>query len=145
MPVETIEFIKLIIGIFIIIIPGYLWSFLFFSNISRLERFVFGFMLGLGVICCGAFVVDVILGMHITPIVIYLLFTIYTIPVLVLYIISIVKTGLPKPKLLQHLKNPKILLLILILGFSVFMTFLPHWSDNYYLPFHVDEWIPSGF
>jgi hypothetical protein len=30
---------------------------------------------------------------------------------------------------------------MVILAFAAFMIFLPHLSNGYYLPFHVDEWI----
>ena len=39
----------------------------------------------------------------------------------------------------------KNLLLIGLLSFIMFMTFLPHLSMNYYLPFHVDEWINLSY
>jgi len=139
-PIETIELFKLIIGIFIITIPGYLWSLLFFKNLNPLERFVFGFLLSLGVLCCGTFILDIVFGILVTQNIIFLLLALYTIPVLILYILFIIRSGLPKLNL-EYFKTPKFMLLLLILMFSVFMIFLPHWSDNYYLPFHVDEWI----
>lgn len=140
MPIETIELLKLIGGIFVLIIPGYLWSYLFFKNLEPLERLVFGFVLGLGVLCFGTFMLDMVFGLPVTQNKIFILFAVYTIPILVLYIIFIIKYGMPKLNL-NYFKNPKFILLILILAFSVFMISLPHWSDNYFLPFHVDEWI----
>ena len=44
MPVEAIELVKLIGGIVILTIPGYLWSFLFSKQLTYLERLVFGFL-----------------------------------------------------------------------------------------------------
>ncbi|MFW6122276.1 MAG: hypothetical protein ACOC80_15445 [Petrotogales bacterium] len=140
MPIETIELVKLIGGIFALIIPGYLWSYLFSENIEPLERFVFGFLLGLGVLCFGPFMLDVVFGLPITQNKILVLLATYTIPIIIMYIVSISKYGLAKPNL-NYFKNPKFILLILILAFSVFMISLPHWSDHYFLPFHVDEWI----
>ena len=131
---------KLIAGIFILIIPGYLWSFLLFKDLKTLERIVFGFVLSLGVICCGMFLLDVVFSLPLTATKVFILLAAYTIPVVVLYIFSIYRFGLPKLHL-EYFKNPRIMLLILILAFSVFMIFLPHWSDHYFLPFHVDEWI----
>ena len=39
------------------------------------------------------------------------------------------------------IKNKKFLLLAGILLFTTFITFLPHLSNSYFLPFHVDEWV----
>jgi hypothetical protein len=45
------------------------------------------------------------------------------------------------PKLrLDYFKDPKLIILGFILLFSAFLVFLPHFTNNYYLPFHVDEW-----
>jgi len=139
-PVELFELLKLVIGVFIITIPGYLWSFLLFKEFKPLERLVFGFLLGLGVISCGTFVIDVLFGLPVTGTKVFILLLVYTIPSVVLYVFSIYKSGLPKLNL-EYFKTPKFMLLLIILVFAVFMMFLPHWSDNYYLPFHVDEWI----
>lgn len=144
MPIEAIELLKLIAGIFILIIPGYLWSFLLFKDLKALERIVFGFVLSLGVICCGMFLLDVVFSLPLTATKVFILLAAYTIPVVVLYIFSIYRFGLPKPNF-AYLKTSKYILLLLILVFTVFMIFLPHWSDNYFLPFHVDEWIHWGY
>ena len=154
MPVEPIELLKLIGGIFIIIIPGYLWSFIFSKDLKHLERVAFGFMLGIIALTCGTFGLEIVFGMVITQTLVFLLFAAYVIPVLVLYLLSIIRFGFPrrhglndseitKKKICKGIlfKNKKIVLLLAILAFSVFMTLLPHWSDNYFLPFHVDEWI----
>lgn len=140
MPLEQFELLKIVSVIFIIIIPGYLWSFLLFKDLKILERLVFGLILSLGIICCGAFAIDILFDQPVTSIKIFILLAVYSIPSVVLYILSINRFGLPKPNL-YFLKKPKFILLLLILAFSVFMIFLPHWSDNFYLPFHVDEWI----
>lgn len=140
MPVEPFELLKIVIGIFIITIPGYLWSFLLFKDLKTLERLVFGFLLSLGVICCGTFAMDVFFGQSVTSTKVFILLAVYSIPSVVLYILFIYRYGLPKPNL-EFFKKPKFILLLLLLTFSVFMIFLPHWSDNFYLPFHVDEWI----
>ena len=144
MPIEAIELLKLIVGIFILIIPGYLWSVLLFKNLKTLERIVFGFVLNLGVLCCGMFLLDVIFGMSLTATKVFVLLAAYTIPIVVLYIFSIYRFGIPKPNF-TYLKTSKYMLLLLILAFTVFMIFLPHWSDDYFLPFHVDEWIHWSF
>jgi len=47
MPVEPFEFAKLILGIIIITIPGYLWSYIFSKKLTHSERIMFGFIIGL--------------------------------------------------------------------------------------------------
>lgn len=139
MPVEPFEIIKLIIGIIIITIPGYLWSYIFSKKLTHLERFVFGFMLGLGFLTCATFLLNVFFDILITQTLIFILYAFYAIPVFILYGLSVYKFGIPK----IHFKpiNIKFVWLLVILGFAFFMMFLPHLSNNYYLPFHVDEWI----
>lgn len=140
MPVEPIEIIKLLLNVVIITIPGYLWSCLFSKTFTRFERIVFGFLCGLMFLVIVTFILDVIFKVKITQTVIIALFTIYFIPILILYVLSLRASGLPKIHL-DILKNKKIMLLVCILGFSFVMSFLPHLTNNYYLPFHVDEWI----
>lgn len=140
MPIDPYELIKLVASIFIIIAPGYLWSFLFSKHLTRLERFVFGFVIGIGVLIFALFIFNIIFDAKITQTFTILLFTLYTIPVLVLYGLHIRRFGLPKIDI-APIKNKKFLLLVGILLFTAFMTFLPHLSNNYFLPFHVDEWI----
>ncbi|MDG6229807.1 MAG: hypothetical protein QCH96_07565, partial [Candidatus Thermoplasmatota archaeon] len=82
----------------------------------------------------------------------------YTATIIVLYLYSLIKKGFsPQTKkyatILRHLitqplKTVKehrtiqiLLLLIGVLLFSLYMGFLPHLKENYFLPFHVDEWI----
>ena len=140
MPIEPFELLKLIGGIVILTIPGYLWSFLFSKQLTYLERLVFGFVLGLGILACGVFVISVLFNIRITQTFVLALFALYATPVFILYGLSIYRFGLPKINL-KPLKNKKFILLVIILGFSFFMTFLPHLLNNYFLPFHVDEWI----
>jgi len=101
MPVEPFEFIKLTIGVLIIIIPGYLWSFLFSKQITTLERLVFGFISGLGVITCGTFLINTFFDVPITKNFVIFLFAIYTISAFVFFpsrsillIISLVISGI---------------------------------------------------
>jgi len=140
MPVEFVELVKLIGGIILLTVPGYLWSFFLFKDLRNVERIVFGFVLSLGVFCCGMFVIDVLLGLPLTAIKVFLLLAVYAASSGVVFFYFIYKSGLPKlyP---ASLKNQKVLLLLSILAFTAFMIFLPHLSNGYYLPFHVDEWI----
>jgi len=140
MPVEPFELIKLIACIFVIVIPGYLWSFLFSKHLTRLERFVFGFVFGLGVLTCATFIGNVVFNIEITQTFVVLLFALYATPAFILYGLSIYRFGLPKIDL-TPIKDKKFLLLAGILCFILLMMFLPHLSNNYFLPFHVDEWI----
>lgn len=140
MPLDLYEFIKLLTGIFIIIVPGYLWSFLFSKHLTCLERFVFGFVIGIGVLISALFIFNIIFDAKITQTFTILLFILYTVPVLVLYGLHIYRFGLPTIDF-TPIKNKKFLILAGILLFTAFMTFLPHLSNSYFLPFHVDEWI----
>jgi hypothetical protein len=141
MPVEFVELAKLISGIILLIVPGYLWSFILFPKIPHLERIVFGFVLGLCVLSCGMFILNVVFGITLTYTVIWLLFALYTIPVLIIiiYCLLVFKFDFKKPSF-KDFKNPKLLLLVFVLGFTVLMIFLPHLKEGYFLPFHVDEW-----
>ncbi|MCK4348691.1 MAG: hypothetical protein KAW47_08750 [Thermoplasmatales archaeon] len=156
MPVDIIDLGRLILAIILLIIPGYLWSFIFSKDLKRLERIVFGFVLSLCVLSFGSFIIDVLLGLPITATKVFLLLAVYTIPVLILYSISVLRFDSPIKKLkkfkklklkefiklkFKKIKNPKFLLLAFILAFSAFMIFLPHYRGDYFLPFHVDEWM----
>jgi len=77
-PVEPIELIKLIGGIFIFIIPGYLWSFMFFKDLNRLERVVFGFVLTTCMFVLAFFTFDIVLNIPITQNKTVLLYAVYT-------------------------------------------------------------------
>lgn len=140
MPVEFVELAKLIGGIILIIIPGYLWSFFLFQDLKQSERIIFGLILSLGVLCNGMFVIDVLLNLPLTALKVFLLLIVYTISSIVVFSYFIYKSGLPTLSL-SFLKNPRVLLLFGILTFTAFMAFLPHLYNGYYLPFHVDEWI----
>lgn len=140
MPFEQFELIKLIIGIIIITIPGYLWSFVIFKQITRLERFIFGLILGFGVLTCTLFMFNVILNVKITQHLTISLFVVYTCSSILSYCLHLNKYGFPKIDL-KNLKNRKFIILTAIIGFTFLMIFLPHLSNNYLLPFHVDEWV----
>lgn len=140
MPVDILDLTKLISGIILFIIPGYLWTFFILKDLKILERIVFGFVLSLGVICCGLFIIDVLLRLPLTPIKVSLLLAIYAASGIIFFSYTVYKSGLSRFHF-SFLKQPKIFLLTAILAFATFMIFLPHLSYNYYLPFHVDEWI----
>jgi len=140
-PIEPTELIKLIGGIFIIIIPGYLWSFLFFKQLTILERVVFGFVISLIVLTCGVFAIEIIFNFSITQNILLLLYIAYTIPVVILFSLSVKRFGKPKIPKKEDIINKKNLLLVFILSFVFFVVFIPHLKNGYFLPFHVDEWI----
>lgn len=139
MPVEFVELIQLIGGLILLTIPGYLWSFIIFHTITTLERIMVGFVLGLCVLSCGMFLLDVGCNLRFSSTIIWLLFAAYSIPALIYYGLVLYKNGYKKPDF-KELKNKKFLLLIIILGFTAFMVFLPHLKEWYFLPLHVDEW-----
>ena len=160
MPVDIIDLGRLILAIIMFIIPGYLWSFLFLKqkDITRLERIVFGFVLSISMFVLAFFTFDLILNLPITQNKTVLLYAVYTGVILFLFVVSIIKKGIPYQtkqffsNIKMLIKQPKqtlitnktvqiLLLLIGVLIFAAYMGFLPHLKDSYFLPFHVDEWI----
>lgn len=137
---DFLELIKLLIGVFVIVLPGYLLSYLFSKLFTRLERIVFGFILGVILFSVGPYVLNVFFNVYLSREIILLLYLLYTIPAVLIFSYIWYKSGkhiLEIPRFFTR-KN---LLLLSLLSFILFMTFLPHFSMNYYLPFHVDEWI----
>ena len=116
MPIEINELIKLIIGIFIITIPGYFLSFLLKDKLTQLERFIFGFVVGIGILTYLLFILNILLNIKITQNVTIIIYTIYTVIVIILYLLKNYKYGLLKINL-KIIKNKKIILLGLILIF----------------------------
>lgn len=140
MPVDVIDLGKLIVGIALLIIPGYLWSYLFSKTITRLERLVVGFLLGVIVFSATPFLLNVFFQITLSRDLILLLFLCYLIPAVLLFFYQWYTSRKPRPVFSVHLTQKNLLLLVL-LAFTIFLTFLPHLSKNYFLPFHVDEWV----
>lgn len=157
MPVDIVDLSRLIGAIILLIVPGYLWSFIFLKNITRLERIVFGLVLTISMFVLAMFTIDVILGLPLTYTKTWVLYGVYTGIIFILYFISLFKIGLSTQtkqlftkfkeffkqpiKTIRTNKNLQILLFLTgIIIFAGFMGLLPHIKDNYYLPFHVDEW-----
>ena len=138
MPIELFEMLKLAAGLIIITIPGYLWSFIFSKKLTIIERLIFGFILSLSFITISAYFLNIFFDIKLTFLFIIALYLIYALPIIILYLISIYKLGLPKIKIKPL--NLKYLMLIGLIFFIFFMIFLPHIINNHYLPFHVDEW-----
>jgi len=146
MPVEPVELLKLIIGLVILAIPGYLWSYLFSKQITHLERSLFGLCCTLAFFTITCFALNSLFQIKITQTMVWLLYAFYLIPILILffYLIGIRRWQVPKiPR--GFLKNTTTILLLVILCFCFVMMFLPHLQNNYYLPFHVDEWIHYSY
>ena len=181
MPIEIVELGKLVVAILLFIVPGYLWSFLFFkpkttkmrntnpfvknksthetpTSITRLERIIFGFILTMSMFILIFFIMDLILNIPITRTKTLIIYSVYSIPILAIIIIKIIRNEITdqtkkffshikkiSKQPIDHIKTNKtiqiLLLLTAILAFAMFMGFLPHLKENYYLPFHVDEWI----
>jgi hypothetical protein len=140
MPVEPVELIKLIIGLIILTTPGYLWGYLFSAELTHLERILFGFVCGLAFLTISTFALNFLLNIKITQTLVWILYVFYLIPVAIIFSISMLGYSLPKINFI-FFKNKTVIILIIVLSLSFIMMFLPHLSNNYYLPFHVDEWI----
>jgi hypothetical protein len=140
MPVEPVELLTLIGGLLILTIPGYLWSYFFSQTLTSLERLVFGFFTGLLYLSIASYALSFLFP--ITAILIWLLYLAFLLPILLLalYKLATHRTHLPTLKLTIP-QNKTTLLLLALLCFSFLMALLPHLHNNYYLPFHVDEWI----
>jgi len=142
MPVEPVELLTLIMGLIILTIPGYLWSYLFSKQLTHPERLLFGFLCGLAFFTIGTFALNMLFSIKITQTIVWILYPVYLIPVIIFSIYAIETRHWKLPKLsLTCFKNKTVILLLAILSFTFLMMFLPHLSNNYYLPFHVDEWI----
>ena len=77
MPIEVLEILKLTIGVLIIIIPGYFFSFLFSKKLKFFERVVFGFVLSLGIIVSILYLNNVIFNFLMTRNSVLLIFAFY--------------------------------------------------------------------
>jgi hypothetical protein len=142
MPVEPVELLKLIIGLIILTIPGYLWSYLFSRQLSILERALFGLLCNLAFFTITCFALNSLFHITITQTLVWLLYAVFLIPILILSISMILLRRWPLPTIPRgFLKKPTTILLLVLLCFSFLMMLLPHLQNNYYLPFHVDEWI----
>jgi len=139
MPVEPFEITKLILGLIVLTIPGYLWSFYFSEKLKTAERIVFGFMITLGFLSCLSYILNALFKIKITQTLAIILYLIFSIPIFILFALSAYKYDLSKLK--PEKINIKYVWLLGIIIFVFFMTMLPHIINNYYLPFHVDEWI----
>lgn len=158
MPIEVVELTKLVLGIIAFILPGYLWSFLFIQNLYRLERVVFGFVLTLSLFVVSFFILEIVFAVAITYLKTLVIFAVYCAVIACLYVLSVKRNGIPhqtktfisttktffKSPVQTIKEQPGIQLFLLVVGvlcFALYMGFLPHLKESYYLPFHVDEWI----
>jgi len=140
MPIQAFDILQLIIGVILLTVPGYLWSYVFSKTITRLERIVFGFVFSLAGLTTLSFMLHYLIGLQVTLLNLWILYLIYTIPVIILFLLSLYTFGKKQvPRINLPLKKSK--LLLMILSFSTLMAFLPHIINHYFLPFHVDEWI----
>jgi hypothetical protein len=158
LPVDILDFIRLLIGIIILIIPGYLWSIILFKKISILERIIFGFVLTISLFVLAFFCFDFIIKIPATQTKTIIIYVIYISIPSTLFLktdfrknmfLQIKKIYFTSKKIIFHPRNAItqdknlqiLIILACILVFSAFMGFLPHLKEGYYLPIHVDEWI----
>ncbi len=150
MGIENMEYMRLLFGIFLFVLSGYLWSLLIFRKIRVTERIAigFGFTMAVSVIVVMAFS----LYMKVTASFFIEFFAVYTlIPAAVIAtkkFIAIKKKGFSfstKQFIPKKREMIKFLILVGILIFVFYMTFLPHSVKDYNLPFHADEWVHWGY
>ncbi|MEA2055062.1 MAG: LamG-like jellyroll fold domain-containing protein [Candidatus Thermoplasmatota archaeon] len=140
MGIESMEYARLLWGIMMMILSGYLWSLLIFKKMKVQERIVFGFGFTLAVSACIVMLFSI--WMRVTGSFFALLFVVYMaipIPFLAMKKKSF-SFALPERK-----KIMKGIILAGILIFVFYMTFLPHSVREYDLPFHADEWVHWGY
>lgn len=140
MPLDVVDLGKLIVGIVLLIIPGYLWSYLFSKTITYIERVVFGFLLGVVLFAVAPYVFNAFFSVDLSSGFILACYVVYLVPAILFFFVLWYRSGKPELRIPVFF-TWRNLLLICLLGFIVFMTFLPHLSMDYYLPFHVDEWV----
>lgn len=140
MTIDLFELIKLLVGVVVIVFPGYLYSYLFSKRITALERIVFGFILGIILFSVAPYILSVFFNVYLSRDVILILYIFYIIPAVLIFFIIWYKSGRHRLEI-PHFFTRKNLVLLGLLCFIMFMTYLPHISKDYYLPFHVDEWI----
>jgi hypothetical protein len=140
MPLELVEILKLLGGIIVIIIPGYFWGFFLIKDTSFSERIVLGFSLGILFFLSFIILINHVVSVEISNMMIFLLYLLYCIPACFFYGHKILRWGIPKVDT-SFIHERKFQILIGILFFNFVLTFLPHIINDYYLPFHVDEWI----
>lgn len=144
MPVEAVELVKLIFGLIVLSIPGYLWSYLFSHQLTQLERAAFGCLSGLVFFTSSFFALSFLFSL--TAPLLWVLYAAYLLPIFIFFVYKLAAHRAHLPKLPLHsLRNKTTLFLLVILCFSFLMTLLPHLSNQYYLPFHVDEWIHYSY
>lgn len=134
----ALEIIKIACGMFLFILPSFLFSFFLSKEIKFLERVIFGFGFSTVIFVLFLFIMGIIAkATYNLFLFFYLLFLLFSL----LASYKKIKFSLPKIDKVSLFKSA---ILFLILAFVFYMTFLPHITYNYYLPFHGDEWIHWG-
>ncbi|KAA0009496.1 MAG: hypothetical protein FE036_00115 [Thermoplasmata archaeon] len=129
--------IRILLGLFLFILPGYLLSLLIFKKINFVERVLFGFVSGIFIF--SALLLLFASFMRVSSLFFYAMYFIYLIIVLI-FLFRRVKFEFKISKNLIM----KLMILVPILIFVFYMTFFPHLKYDYYLPFHADEWVHWG-
>ena len=65
MPIEPFEMFKLAIGLIIITIPGFLWSFIFSKKLTIFERIIFGFIISLALLTLSSYFFNIVFHLKI--------------------------------------------------------------------------------
>lgn len=143
MALEGMELFRFAFALFLFVFSGFLWSIVLFKDMKYYERIILGFAFTLSVLTVVVMVFSFFIV--IVPFFIYLFIGFFMLLPTVIIGINNAKNiasifSIPPQKTLI-----KILLLIGILAFVFFMTYLPHMEKNYQLPFHADEWIHWGY
>jgi len=122
------------------VFPGYMLSFFVFKKINIIERIVFGW--ASGIVICSLTLIFSSVFFKVTDGYFYAVFLLYTAAAIIAFLWK------GKKNFSFHIERRflfKIIILIGIIIFVFYLTFLPHIKQNYYLPFHGDEWVHWAF
>jgi uncharacterized membrane protein YidH (DUF202 family) len=131
-------------GLFLLLLPGFLLSFLFFKSreITLLERLPLGFALGITLVTFALYLANKFCGLKINLLTSLLTIGIITIVIILALILKFGKSPPKEPVKPDEIRPKKevwqSIALGLVLAFAFFMAFIPHLSYQY--PLHIDEW-----
>jgi uncharacterized membrane protein len=94
---ERLPTIRAVLGfILVFFVPGFAWTFVFFSRLNIIERIALSFGLSIAAVTLSIIVLHVLFGMRITGSNSLLIIIVITIIALVLYLLKRLLTGQPK-------------------------------------------------
>ena len=126
MMADGLEFLSFCWGLIVFIVPGMMWSYLLFKNLSMSGRLAWGF----GITIVGIVSITMLSSnlVTVTSWVVFLLTGIFAGIPIILIIITRPELMIRWPDRYQALR---LLVLLSILAFVAIMTYLPHFDNDY--------------